>query len=160
MTGLYLSVAALLMIIGIIGCLVPIVPGPIVAFCGLLCMIPALHSPSLITLEYQIIRRRRMKTILALVCVFGICCSSVGAENKITYRDAQGRNMGSSSTDRSGKTIYRDAMGRKQGSSSTDRNGKTTYRDAQGRIQGTSTTDRYGKTTYRDAQGRIQGTMK
>ena len=56
------------------------------------------------------------------------------------------------------KTTYRDAMGRNQGSSSTDRNGKTTFRDAQGRIQGTSTTDRNGKTTFRDAQGRIQGT--
>lgn len=50
MTGLYLSVAALLMIIGIIGCLVPIVSGPIVAFCGLPYMIPTSHSPSLITL--------------------------------------------------------------------------------------------------------------
>lgn len=50
MTGLYLSVAALLIITGIIGCLVPIVPGPIVAFCGLLCMIPTSHSPSLIAL--------------------------------------------------------------------------------------------------------------
>ena len=50
MTGLYLSVAALLIITGIIGCLVPIVPGPFVAFCGLLCMIPTSHSPSLIAL--------------------------------------------------------------------------------------------------------------
>lgn len=50
MTGLYLSVAALLIITGIIGCLVPIVPGPIVAFCGLLCMISTSHSPSLIAL--------------------------------------------------------------------------------------------------------------
>ena len=99
-------------------------------------------SERLGTISYQSMkttRRYHMKTILALVCVLGICCASIGGDNKITYRDAQGRNMGSSSTDRSGKT---------------------TYRDAQGRIQGTSTTDRYGKTTYRDAQGRIQGTRK
>ena len=57
-----------------------------------------------------------MKTILALVFVLGICSASVGVDNKITYRDAQGRNMGSSSTDRSGKTTYRDAQGRLQGS--------------------------------------------
>ena len=112
------------------------------------------------TSSYQsmkITRRYHMKTILALVCVLGICCASARTDNKITYRDAQGRNMGSSSTDRSGKTTYRDAMGRKQGSSSTDRNGKTTYRDAMGRNQGSSSTDRNGKTTYRDAQGRNMG---
>ena len=56
-----------------------------------------------------------MKTILALVLALGICSASVGADNKITYRDAQGRNMGSSSTDRSGRTTYRDAQGRIQG---------------------------------------------
>ena len=112
------------------------------------------------TISYQRMkttRRYHMKTILALVCVLGICCASARADNKITYRDAQGRNMGSSSTGRSGKTSYRDAMGRKQGSSSTDRNGKTTYRDAMGRNQGSSSTDRNGKTTYRDAQGRNMG---
>lgn len=112
------------------------------------------------TISYQsmkITRRHHMKTILSLVCVLGICCASIGGDNKITYRDAQGRNMGSSSTDRSGKTTYRDAMGRKQGSSSTDRNGKTTYRDAMGRNQGSSSTDRNGKTTCRDALGRNMG---
>ena len=35
------------------------------------------------------------------------------------------------------KTTYRDAQGRIQGTSTTDRSGKTTYRDAQGRIKGT-----------------------
>ena len=68
-----------------------------------------------------------MELALGVVCELGI------AEDKTVYRDAQGRNMGFASTDRSGKTTYRDAIGRKQGSSSTDRNGKTTYRDAMGR---------------------------
>ena len=52
---------------------------------------------------------------------------------------------------------YRDAMGRNRGTSTTDRYGKTTYRDSMGRTQGTSSTDRYGKTTFRDAMGRNQG---
>lgn len=54
---------------------------------------------------------------------------------------------------------YRDAMGRNQGSSSTYGN-RTTYRDAQGRLQGTATTDSSGRVTYRDAQGRLQGSKK
>lgn len=46
----YLTLSVLLIVAGIIGCFIPIIPGPIVAFCGLLCMIPTSHSPSLITL--------------------------------------------------------------------------------------------------------------
>ena len=38
------------------------------------------------------------------------------ADNKSTFRDAQGRNMGSATTDRYGKTTYRDAQGRVVGS--------------------------------------------
>ena len=54
-----------------------------------------------------------------------------------------------------GTATYRDAMGRNQGSSSTSGN-RTTYRDAQGRLQGTAQTSSSG-TTYRDASGRLQG---
>ena len=46
----YLTLSVLLIVAGIIGCFIPIIPGPIVAFCGLLCMIPTSHSPSLIAL--------------------------------------------------------------------------------------------------------------
>ena len=35
------------------------------------------------------------------------------------------------------KVTYRDAQGRIQGTSTTDSSGRVTYRDAQGRIQGT-----------------------
>ena len=79
-----------------------------------------------------------MKNLVLTVAVAGLCMVGF-ADAKATYRDAQGRNMGSAST---------------------DRYGKTTYRDAQGRLQGTSSTDRYGKTTYRDAQGRLRGSKK
>ena len=36
------------------------------------------------------------------------------------------------------KTVWRDAQGRVMGTATTDSYGKTTYRDAQGRLQGTS----------------------
>ena len=87
---------------------------------------------------------------LALTVALAAIGSVAFADTRTTYRDAQGRNMGSASPDRYGKTTYRDAQGRNMGSATTDRYGKTTYRDAQGRLQGTSSTDRYGKTTYRD----------
>jgi hypothetical protein len=41
-----LILAALAIVAGIIGCFVPIIPGPIVAYSGLLCMIPTSKSPS------------------------------------------------------------------------------------------------------------------
>ena len=41
-----LSVAIVLMIVGLIGCVIPVVPGPALAYCGLLCMIPTSKAPS------------------------------------------------------------------------------------------------------------------
>ena len=73
---------------------------------------------------------------LALTVALAAIGSVAFADTRTTYRDAQGRNMGSASTDRYGKTTYRDAQGRILGSSTTDRNGRTTFRDAQGRIRG------------------------
>ena len=52
-----------------------------------------------------------MKKILAVMCILCVCAVSF-AEDKTVYRDAQGRNIGSASTDRYGKTTYRDSMGR------------------------------------------------
>ena len=56
----------------------------------------------------------KIKTIVAI----GMVCVGVlaHADTKTTYRDAQGRTQGSSTTDRYGKTTYRDAQGRVQGS--------------------------------------------
>ena len=56
-----------------------------------------------------------------------------------------------------GNATYRDAMGRNQGSSSTYGN-RTTFRDAQGRLQGTATTDSSGQRHL--SQGRLKGTKK
>lgn len=41
-----LVLGALVILAGIAGCFVPIIPGPIVAYSGLLCMIPTSKSPS------------------------------------------------------------------------------------------------------------------
>lgn len=45
-----LSTSALLLVTGLIGCVVPVLPGPIVAYGGLLCMISTPKSPSIATL--------------------------------------------------------------------------------------------------------------
>ena len=78
-----------------------------------------------------------MKTAIATICAAIMACSIMADPGRQTFRDAQGRNQGTATTDRSGKTTYRDAMGRNQGTATTDRSGKTTYRDSMGRIQGT-----------------------
>ena len=46
MSVVMLSVAIVLMIVGLIGCVIPVVPGPALAYCGLLCMIPTSKAPS------------------------------------------------------------------------------------------------------------------
>ena len=53
---------------------------------------------------------------LALTVALAAMCAVAFANDRTTYRDAQGRNMGSASTDSYGKTTYRDAQGRLQGS--------------------------------------------
>jgi len=35
---------------GVVACVVPVLPGPIVSFCGLLCLIPTSHTASVATL--------------------------------------------------------------------------------------------------------------
>ena len=91
-----------------------------------------------------------MKMHLAIVCA--LIGFAAFANGTATYRDAMGRNHGSSST-YGNRTTYRDAQGRLQGSAQTSNSG-TTYRDASGRLQGSSRTDASGRTTYRDSRGR------
>ena len=79
-----------------------------------------------------------MNTVKTAIAVAAACTAMFGfADTKTEWRDAQGRVIGTATTDRYGKTTYRDSMGRTQGTSSTDRYGKTTYRDAMGRTQAT-----------------------
>jgi hypothetical protein len=56
-------------------------------------------------------------------------------------------------------TTYRNSQGRTVGSASTSGN-KTTFRNASGRTTGTATRSSSGKTTYRDSSGRTMGTAK
>ena len=51
MTIVYLILSGLFLIAGVIGCFVPVIPGPVVAYCGLLCLAPLSHSPSVVTLS-------------------------------------------------------------------------------------------------------------
>lgn len=41
--------SGILLLVGLIGCVLPILPGPVVAFCGLLCLLPTDKSPSAMT---------------------------------------------------------------------------------------------------------------
>ena len=81
---------------------------------------------------------RILTRTLVIVGLVACLTSAEGATtDRQVFRDAQGRNMGSATTDRNGRTTFRDAQGRNMGSAMTDRNGRTTYRDAQGRKRGT-----------------------
>lgn len=46
MTVLWITLGALLIIAGIIGCVLPVIPGPALAYCGLLPLIPLDKTPS------------------------------------------------------------------------------------------------------------------
>lgn len=46
MTTACLLLSGGLIITGFVGCFIPILPGPIIAFCGMLCIIPTSHAPS------------------------------------------------------------------------------------------------------------------
>ena len=42
-------IATLLIILGFVGCIVPIVPGPILSYCALFCLIPTISCPNVTT---------------------------------------------------------------------------------------------------------------
>ena len=44
----YLTLAVLLSLVGVVGCFVPVIPGQIVSFCGLLVLLPSENGPSII----------------------------------------------------------------------------------------------------------------
>jgi hypothetical protein len=56
------------------------------------------------------------------------------------------------------QTTIRDAQGRRVGTVTTDSAGTKTFRDGSGRTTGTATRDSGGTTTFRDSQGRTTGT--
>lgn len=46
----YLALSGVLVLVGIVGCFVPVIPGPFVAYCGLLTLLPTKGAPSMSTL--------------------------------------------------------------------------------------------------------------
>ena len=62
-----------LSLIGIIGCMVPVIPGPILSFCGLLCLVPTSASPSQSTLV-------AFGAVTAAVTVLDYVVPAVGAK--------------------------------------------------------------------------------
>ncbi|EKN3392659.1 hypothetical protein O1Y80_000809 [Yersinia enterocolitica] len=69
------------------------------------------------------------KLSLALLPVLLILAFDTTAD---IYRNKNGIQTGSSTTDSSGRTIYRNKNGIQIGSSATDSSGRTTYRDKNG----------------------------
>lgn len=68
-----LVLGALAILAGIAGCFVPIIPGPIVAYSGLLCMIPTSQSPSVAMLVL-------FGVITAVVTVLDFVVPAMGAK--------------------------------------------------------------------------------
>ena len=79
-----------------------------------------------------------MRFIVALIAL--LASDAVMAPQQ-TFRDANGRTLGSSSTDTRGNTTYSDSMGRKTWRAATDSGGNTTFYDemAERRTVGTDT---------------------
>lgn len=46
MTLVWLVSGGFLLLLGLIGCIVPVLPGPILAYCGLLTLVPTVYCPS------------------------------------------------------------------------------------------------------------------
>ena len=98
---------------------------------------------------------------IATAIALGIVPSAALAQQtRETFKDANGRTLGCSSTDTRGNTTYYDSMGRNTGRSTTDSSGRTTFYDAMGRQTGRSATNGNTTTTYDNfgcRTGSIQG---
>ena len=46
MEYVWLTVGWVLTVAGIVGCVVPVLPGPVLSFCALLCLLPTKHPPA------------------------------------------------------------------------------------------------------------------
>jgi hypothetical protein len=76
--------------------------------------------------------------MLMLIVVIPVMFLSMEAHaQQSTFRDSQGRTVGTASTDSQGNVTFRDSGGRTTGTASTDNGGQTTFRDAGGRTTGT-----------------------
>ena len=64
-----------------------------------------------------------------IVALLALLASDAAMAQHQTFRDANGRTLGRSTTDARGNTTYYDSMGRNTGRSVTDSNGSTTFYD-------------------------------
>ena len=65
--------AGLLLLIGFVGCVVPVLPGPIIGYCGLLALIPTERCPSTLVLV-------TMGLVIAAVTVADYVVPAIGAK--------------------------------------------------------------------------------
>jgi YD repeat-containing protein len=72
--------------------------------------------------------------VLATALLFWFAIAQAGEQMRLY--DAQGRSIGTVTTDSNGTRTFRDAGGRTTGTATTDSNGTTTFRDAGGRTTG------------------------
>jgi uncharacterized protein RhaS with RHS repeats len=70
--------------------------------------------------------------------VLAVAPFAVSAQPSTTFRDANGRTIGTVITDSNGTKTFRDGTGRTTGTATIDANGMTTFRDASGRTTGTA----------------------
>jgi hypothetical protein len=81
--------------------------------------------------------KRRIAELGRIVAAAALLSTSAAALPSTTYRDAQGRMVGTATTSGSG-TTYRDNMGASPAPPSGCRDGRLQFRDARGRLTGTS----------------------
>jgi len=79
----------------------------------------------------------RIATAIALVV---LPTAALAQQQRETFKDANGRTLGWSTSNGRGGTSYYDASARNTGRSVTDHRGSTTFYDNMGRITGRSTT--------------------
>src|SRR5574344_511179 len=72
MTLTLVIVGALLIVLGFVGCILPVLPGPVLSYCGLLALIPTEHSPSALLLV-------AMGVVVAVVTVADYVVPAIGA---------------------------------------------------------------------------------
>ena len=65
--------AGILLLIGFVGCVVPVLPGPIIGYCGLLTLIPTAKCPSTLVLV-------SMGLVVAVVTVADYVVPAIGAK--------------------------------------------------------------------------------
>ena len=95
-----------------------------------------------------------------IVALLALLASDAAMAQHQTFRDANGRTLGRSTTDARGNTTYYDSMGRNTGRSVTDTNGNTTFYDEMGRNTGRAVTDSNGNTILYDSTVVAQAASK